>query len=168
MHMIESDIEVAADAFLGASRVLVAVAARSLAAADEVTLPQFRALVVLTGSVPATVGDLAQALDIHPSTATRMCDRLERKRLIQRHPAVSSDRRETAVTVTARGRRLVGRVTERRRRDLSAIAAAMAPTDRERAIDGLRSFAQAAGELPALDPFAWAPSLDDTRSTTDG
>jgi DNA-binding MarR family transcriptional regulator len=166
--MTEPDAEAAAEAFLSASRALVAVAARSLAAAGEVTLPQFRALVVLTGSVPVTVGDLAQALDIRPSTATRMCDRLERKRLIRRHPAVSSDRRETTISLTARGRRLVERVTERRRRDLSAIAAAMSATDRQRAIDGLRSFAQAAGELPALDPFAWAQSLDDSRSAANG
>jgi DNA-binding MarR family transcriptional regulator len=165
--MIE-DVEAAADAFVGASRALVAVAARSLAAAEEVTLPQFRALVVLTGSKPVTVGDLAQALDIHPSTATRMCDRLERKRLVRRQPAVSWDRRETTVSLSARGRRLVEGVTERRRRDLSAIAAAMSPTDRQRAIDGLRSFARAAGELPAMDPFAWAQSLDDTRSASDG
>ena len=163
--MIEPDVEATADAFLVASRALVAVAARSLAATDDVTLPQFRALVVLTGSVPVTVGDLAQALDIHPSTATRMCDRLERKRLIRRHPAVSPDRRETTISLTDRGRRLVEHVTERRRRDLSAISAAMAPADRQRAIAGLRSFAHAAGELPALDTFAWA--LDDTRSATD-
>jgi DNA-binding MarR family transcriptional regulator len=162
--MIESDVEAAADAFLGASRALVAVAARSLGAADEVTLPQFRALVVLTGPVPVTVGDLAQALDIHPSTATRMCDRLERKRLVRRHPAVLADRRETTISLSARGRGLVQRVTERRRRDLSAIAAAMSPTDRQQAIDVLRSFAHAAGELPALDPFAWGESLDVPRS----
>lgn len=166
--MVESDVEAAADAFLSVSRALVAVAARSLAAADEVTLPQFRALVVLTGPVPVTVGDLAQALDIHPSTATRMCDRLVRKRLVRRHPAVSWDRRETTISLTVRGRRLVERVTDRRRRDLSAIAAAMSPTDRQCAIDALRSFARAAGELPALDPLAWAPFPDDARSAADG
>lgn len=166
--MSEPDTEAATDAFLSASRALVAVAARSLAAAGDVTLPQFRALVVLTGSVPVTVGDLAQALDIHPSTATRMCDRLERKLLVRRFPAGSSDRRETTISLTARGRRLVERVTERRRRDLSTIAAAMSATERQHAIDGLRSFAQAAGELPALDLFAWAQGPDDTRWATDG
>ena len=41
------------DTVLAASRALVAVAARSLAAAgDEVTLPQYRALVVLTAGEP--------------------------------------------------------------------------------------------------------------------
>ena len=41
------------DTVLAASRALVAVAARSLAAAgDEVTLPQYRALVVLAARGP--------------------------------------------------------------------------------------------------------------------
>jgi DNA-binding MarR family transcriptional regulator len=147
---------------------LVAVAARSLADADEVTLPQFRALVVLTRATPVTVGDLAGALDIHPSTATRMCDRLEGKGLVRRHAATSSDRRETTVSLTARGRRLVERVTARRRRDLAAIAASMAPEDRDRAIGGLRAFALAAGELPVLDLFGWADAVDEARSAPDG
>jgi len=67
------------DTVLAASRALVAVAARSLAAAgDEVTLPQYRALVVLAASGPQGTADLAAALAVNPSTATRMCDRLVR------------------------------------------------------------------------------------------
>jgi DNA-binding MarR family transcriptional regulator len=153
---------------LSASRALVAVAARSIADVDEVTLPQFRALVVLTLSTPVTVGDLAGALDIHPSTATRLCDRLEGKGLVQRHAAVSSDRRETTISLTARGRRLVGRVTGRRRRDLAAIAAVMSPEERDGAIGGLRAFARAAGALAELDPFGWVESGDDGRSVVSG
>ncbi|MGZ6975501.1 MAG: MarR family transcriptional regulator, partial [Acidimicrobiia bacterium] len=58
------------DAVLLASRALVGVAARSLAEVeDEVTLPQFRALVVLA-TADRNLGDLAEALDVHPSTAT--------------------------------------------------------------------------------------------------
>ena len=168
MSTHDSAVEAATEALLRASRALVAVAARSLADADEVTLPQFRALVVLTRSAPVTVGDLAGALDIHPSTATRMCDRLEGKRLVRRHPATSPDRRETTVSLTAPGRRLVERVTARRRRDLAAIAASMAPGDRDRAIGGLRAFALAAGELPVLDPFGWADAVEEARSAPDG
>ncbi|MGH3283480.1 MAG: MarR family winged helix-turn-helix transcriptional regulator [Streptosporangiaceae bacterium] len=68
------------DTVLAASRALVAVAARSLAAAgDEVTLPQYRALVVLAARGPQGTAELAAALAVNPSTATRMCDRLVRK-----------------------------------------------------------------------------------------
>jgi DNA-binding MarR family transcriptional regulator len=167
MHIIADEIEETTEALLIASRALVAVAARSLADVD-VTLPQFRALVVLTRPTTVTVGDLAEALDIHPSTATRLCDRLERKRLVRRHPGVAPDRRETTVSLTAPGRRLVGRVTGHRRRDLAAIASAMPPEDRRHAVTGLTSFARAAGELPGVDPFGWSDSADDTTPASRG
>ncbi|MEP7112399.1 MAG: MarR family transcriptional regulator [Ilumatobacteraceae bacterium] len=156
MNTIDNDLEVATEALVIASRALVGVAARSLAGVDAITLPQFRALVVLTRTVPVTVGDLAVTLDIHRSTATRLCDRLERKGLVRRRPGVSADRRETPVGLTPKGRRLVERVTERRRRDLNMIAASMSAEDRDRVIEGFTLFAVASGELPGVDRFGWA------------
>jgi DNA-binding MarR family transcriptional regulator len=149
------EVEALTDALLEASRALVAVAARSLADVDDVTLPQFRALVVSSRPTPVTVGDLAAALAIHPSTATRMCDRLERKQLLRRNLGVSTDRRETTLSLTPRGRRLVDRVTQRRRRDLAAIAAAMPSDKRDAVIAALVLFADAAADLPVVDPFGW-------------
>jgi MarR family len=76
------------DTVLAASRALAALAvgARSLAAAgDPVTLPQYRALVVLAARGPQGTADLPAALAVNPSTANRMCDRLVRKGLIRRH-----------------------------------------------------------------------------------
>jgi DNA-binding MarR family transcriptional regulator len=154
--MNEADLDSGTDALLLASRALVALAARSLADIGEITLPQFRALVVLSRPVPVTVGDIAAALAIHPSTATRLCDRLERKRLVRRRWGARTDRRETTVTSTDKGRRLVARVTERRRHDIAEIAASMTSTELRNAINGLRAFAEAAGELPIVDPFGWA------------
>lgn len=167
MHIIADDVEAVTDALLTTSRALVAVAARSLAGVD-VTLPQFRALVVLTRPTAVTVGDLAEALDVHPSTATRLCDRLERKRLIRRRPGVATDRRETTVVLTSAGRRLVTRVTDRRRRDLTAIAADMTGEDRKGAIRGLTAFARAAGEFPVVDPFGWSDISSESMSSSDG
>ena len=158
MHENDEELAAATEALLIASRALVAVAARSLADVNDITLPQFRALVVLTRPTSVTVRDLAVALDSHPSTATRLCDRLVRKGLVRRRPGISPDRRETALGLTAKGRRLVERVTERRRRDLSAIASSMSVDDRRHAIRGLASFAIAAGELPGVDRFGWAGS----------
>jgi DNA-binding MarR family transcriptional regulator len=85
-----------------------------------------------------------------------MCDRLERKGLVRRRPGVSHDRRETSVGLTAKGRRLVDRVTDSRRRDLNRIAASMSSKSRERVIEGFTLFAGAAGELPGVDQFGWA------------
>ncbi|MBA3652641.1 MAG: MarR family transcriptional regulator [Actinobacteria bacterium] len=165
MHMIPNDVESTAEVLLRASRVLVAVAARSFADVDDVTLPQFRALVVLTRPSAVTVGDLAEALDVRPSTATRLCDRLERKRLVKRNPGAPPDRRETQVSLTASGRRLVALVTGRRSRDIAAIAASMTPAECAHAVKGLSAFATAAGELP-IDPFGWSDFASTGRASS--
>ena len=74
------------DAVLTASRALVAVATRSLgSAAEDTTIAQYRALVVVASRGPQRMVDLAGALDVTPSTAGRMCDRLARKDLVRRH-----------------------------------------------------------------------------------
>jgi DNA-binding MarR family transcriptional regulator len=131
------------DTVLAASRALVAVAARSLAAAgDEVTLPQYRALVVLAARGPQGTAELAAALAVNPSTATRMCDRLVRKGLIRRHRQ-AGDRRSVRITLTAAGRGLVAEVTRRRRAELTR-----PPGQHEPVIAAFRAFAAAAGELP--------------------
>src|SRR5262245_49653733 len=120
MHSIDDrtagdDVEPVIDAVLGASRALVAVAARSLAAVDDtVTLPQFRLLVVLASRGPQNVGALADELGVHSSTVTRMCDRLVKRGLIAREPS-SESRREVIVRLGRRGRRLLDRVTAVRR-----------------------------------------------------
>ncbi len=154
------DIDTAAETLLVASRALVGIAARSLAGVDDITLPQYRALVVLTRAPTLTVGDLAEALDVHSSTATRVCDRLEMKRLLRRRPGVSSDRRLTAVALTPKGRRLVKLVTDHRLRDLATIAAAMSPDDLNNTIRALTAFADAAGEVARLDRFGWSDSTN--------
>jgi DNA-binding MarR family transcriptional regulator len=136
------------DTVLAASRALVAVAARSLAAAgDEVTLPQYRALVVLAARGPQGTAELAAELAVNPSTATRMCDRLVRKGLIRRHRQ-AGDRRSVRITLTAPGRDLVAEVTRRRRAELTRLLEALPPGQHEPLIAAFRAFAAAAGELP--------------------
>jgi DNA-binding MarR family transcriptional regulator len=150
------------DAFLAASRVLVGVAAASLADVDDITLPQFRALVVLSSRGPTTVGELAEALDVHPSTATRLCDRLERKDLIGR-ARPDGDRRTTEVVLAEAGRRVVDRVTERRRRAISRVVDRMPPGQRHAAIAALEAFAGAAAEPSAADAWGWSPAEPSAR-----
>jgi DNA-binding MarR family transcriptional regulator len=136
------------DTVLAASRALVAVAARSLAAAgDEVTLPQYRALVVLAARGPQGTAELAAALAVNPSTATRMCDRLVRKGLVRRHRQ-AGDRRSVRIALTAPGRDLVAEVTRRRRAELARLLGALPPAQHEPVIAAFRAFAAAAGERP--------------------
>ena len=139
------------DAVVGASRALVAIAARSLGSAgDEVTLAQYRALVVLASRGPQRVIDLAGFLDVTASTATRMCDRLARKDLIRRQ-RLTSDRRTVRVSISPAGRRLVAAVTERRRHAVQAIVGRMSRDQQRQLTTILRMFADAAGEVPEQD-----------------
>jgi DNA-binding MarR family transcriptional regulator len=136
------------DTVLAASRALVAVAARSLAAAgDEVTLPQYRALVVLAARGPQGTAELAAALAVNPSTVTRMSDRLVRKGLIRRYRQ-AGDRRSVRIALTAAGRGLVAEVTRQRRAELARLLGALPPGQHEPVIAAFRAFAAAAGELP--------------------
>jgi DNA-binding MarR family transcriptional regulator len=138
----------AVSATLVASRALVGVAARSLAALEsDVTAPQYRALVVLSSRGEQNVGMLADALQIHPSTATRLCDRLLAKGLIDRATS-DENRRTVTVTLSAAGRALVAGVTRSRRRELRRILGRLDPDTTRALIDALGAFTAAAGELP--------------------
>ncbi|MFP3900996.1 MAG: MarR family winged helix-turn-helix transcriptional regulator [Acidimicrobiia bacterium] len=137
------------------------MSARSLADVEDVTLPQYRALVVIAGQDGVTVRQLAQRLDIHPSTATRLCDRLVRKGLIRRAER-DADRREIEIVLAAKGRRLVDRVTERRRDALAAIAQQMSADQLRHAVVGLRAFAEVAGETPEATLFGWPEPAGDS------
>lgn len=139
------------DAVVSASRALVAVAARSLAGiGSDITLPQYRALVVLASRGGQRAADLAAALDVTPSTATRMCDRLVRKGLIERSRP-DDDRRALNIVISDQGRVLLRRITRRRRAEISRILAAMPSAGRETLVVALRAFAEAAGEIPEQD-----------------
>ena len=134
------------DAVLRASRVLVSVAVRSLAAVDhDVTLPQYRALVVLASRGPQRPTELAEALAVHPSTITRLCDRLVAKRLVRRGESAAS-RREVSIELTAKGRRLVDAVTERRRAEIATIAAKIPTRERQATVHALHALGEAASE----------------------
>jgi DNA-binding MarR family transcriptional regulator len=134
------------DAVLRASRVLVSVAARSLAAIDDdVTLPQYRALVVLASRGPRRPSELAELLGVHPSTITRLCDRLAAKRLVRRTGS-AVNRREVVVELAAKGRRLVDAVTERRREEIAAIVAEVPERERAATVRALHALGDAAAE----------------------
>lgn len=146
------------DAFIAASRALVAVAARSLAGlGEDITLPQFRALVVLASRGPQRAADLAASLDVTPSTASRMIERLVRKHLVGR-ARTKEDRRTLRVYLTESGRAIIEAVTDRRRDEVTAILASMPNDGRASLTATLWAFAEAAGEVPEQD---WALGWDE-------
>lgn len=144
-------------AVLTASRVLVSVSARSLATVEEaVTATQFRTLVVLETRGEINLNGLAELLDVNPSTAMRMIDRLLVAGLVTRREN-PTNRREVLLALSDDGARIVQTVTEHRRVEIAKIVQAMPTGQRTAAIRALRAFADAAGE-PAPPPGS-APEL---------
>jgi DNA-binding MarR family transcriptional regulator len=140
------DIDAVTDAVLTASRLLVAVSARSIASVDEqITVPQFRLLVVLDSNGPLKLTDLAEQLAVNPSTATRMVERLLTTGLISRRTNPES-RRELVVALTETGAGVVGKVTRRRRAEISHIIAQMPTDTRHGLIHALTAFTEAGNE----------------------
>lgn len=101
------------------ARALVGVAMRSVdEAASAVTLPQYRALLVLTRVGPCNAGGLAEQLGTHPSTVTRICDRLVALGYLTRETR-SDNRREVELDVTPSGRAVVQGVEQHRADELT-------------------------------------------------
>jgi DNA-binding MarR family transcriptional regulator len=134
------------EAVLSATRALVGIAARSLAeVGDEVSLAQFRVLVLLETLGRQNMGELAASLGVNPSTVTRVCDVLVDKKLIRRMPA-KENRRTVQADLTPAGRRLLDQGMDRRRRLIDDALGRMTPQGQRRLARGLVEFAAAAGE----------------------
>ncbi|WP_062436633.1 MarR family winged helix-turn-helix transcriptional regulator [Herbidospora daliensis] len=152
----EGGLDAVVSAVLTGSRLLVSIAARSLASVDEaVTLPQFRMLVVLAGRGEAKLVTLAEALDVNPSTAMRMADRLVNANLIVR--ATNPDnRRESLIGLTPEGRRIVDEVTARRSAEIEKIVSRLTSDQRQALVHAMAAFNEAGGEPPtAAHPLGW-------------
>lgn len=140
------DLDEMVTALLTASRVLVGVSARSLVGVEEtVTLTQFRTLVVLRAHGGSRLNRLSDRLQVNASTTLRTVERLMTVGLVDRHEN-PDDRREVAIELTERGRRLVDEVTARRRRAIEGIVREMPVEQRAAMVDALLAFAQAADE----------------------
>lgn len=138
------------DAVLVASRAIVAIAARTLPH-DDLTLPQFRALVVIHDRDGISPGELAERMGVNASTATRVVQRLEAKRYLRRRPGM--DRRMVCLHLTPSGTRLVDTGLARRREEVEVIVRRIPAAHRVQLVAALSEFARAAGEEP---PPAWA------------
>lgn len=160
MQQLETTSDAAVvDALMAASRALVAVAARSIAHVEaSLSLPQYRALVVLSTRGPTTAGVLADELGVHPSTVTRLCDRLVAGGYVTREPSTDS-RREVVIALTPTGRSAVRKVMQRRRRLIGDIVANVPLEQRPTMVAALQAFSAAAGEAPEQ---AWAFGWDVT------
>jgi DNA-binding MarR family transcriptional regulator len=139
-------IDDATEAVLRASRALVGVAAQSLARTEaHLTLVQYRALVALGVNGDQNVGTLADTLGIHPSTATRLCDRLVAKGLMERKTSEAS-RREVTVALSRAGAALVTAETDRRRQAIRRIVERLDRTTQLEIVAAIGALVDAAEE----------------------
>jgi DNA-binding MarR family transcriptional regulator len=157
----DGDVAAVTSALLTASRLLVAVSARSLAAVGErVTLPQFRMLVLLHVHGETNLVTLADRLAVNSSTALRMVDRLVDGGFVTRR-ANPESRREVLLRLTPAGAQIVEEVTSRRREEIAAIVSSMSARNRTGLVRALRAFAAAGGEVSPeqmdrdLPPLGW-------------
>ncbi|WP_433291452.1 MarR family transcriptional regulator [Actinoplanes sp. CA-030573] len=143
-----ADLAPAVNALMLASRAFVGLTVRALGAVGaDVTLPQFRALVVLAVKGSLRGADIAEELQVNPSTGTRMTDRLVAKGLVRRVRS-TDDRRVVTLRLTRSGHDIVERVIEARRADLERIVAETAGVWQPAVTEALTAFAAAAGEMP--------------------
>lgn len=148
------------DEVLTATRALVALTTRSLGPlAAELSSAQYRALVVLASRGPQRNIDLAAALEVNPSTAVRMCDRLVRKGLVHRE-RTDDDRRSVRLAISAHGRELVDEVTARRRVLIAEALSGLSAAQRRSVATALRALSAAVGEIPDVE---WPRTPDSTR-----
>jgi DNA-binding MarR family transcriptional regulator len=106
-------------------------------------------LVVLSTRGPMNITRLGTHLDVIPSTAMRMVERLTAADMLGRHPN-PLNRREILISLTDEGRHAVEEATERRRAEIAHIVSAMPPAERAGLVKALHAFNEAGDEPPAL------------------
>lgn len=134
-------------AVMVAAQALVGVAAQGVAEVeDRVTLPQLRVLMLVATRGGLNLGALAQAMGVHPSNASRACDRLVEAGFLQRSES-TLDRRNLMLELTSRGKELLAELIEHRRAAIADILERMPDLRRRTLASAMLSFSQAAGEV---------------------
>lgn len=117
--------------------------AARLAQTPSVPPAQLRVLTIVLGNQHTNMSRLAEALDVVPSSASRLCDRLEATGLLRRVPD-PRDRREVRLMLTPAARKLLAGVREARRRALADVLDRMPEPARQELVRALQAFAEAA------------------------
>jgi DNA-binding MarR family transcriptional regulator len=139
------------ESVMGAANVLLGVAARSVAEVEDiVTSPQLRVLVLIHSRGPQNLGGVAAELGVHPSNATRTCDRLVVAGLVRRRED-PADRRYVRLELTPKGKGLVDTVLEHRRQAIAEVISRMPAGRRPALVAAMEAFAAAAGSQGTAD-----------------
>ncbi len=124
--------------------LLGALESARLAQSPAVPPAQLRVLTIIARAGHTNMSRLAEALDVVPSSASRLCDRLEATGLLRRVPD-PRDRREVRLLLTPAAQRLLEDLRERRRSALAEVLERMSPTSRQELVRAMAAFDTAAG-----------------------
>jgi len=134
-----------------AAALLVDAAAQALvlaasAANDNsgVSAAQLRVLAVVSSVGTVNLTQLAEALHTAPSSASRLCDRLEAADLLRR-TVDGRDRREVWLVLTPTAGRLLDELAGQRQAMIAEVLRRMSVDQRTALVDGLQAFSRAAG-----------------------
>ena len=96
-------------ALLAQASHLISSEFHAVVRANGLSVSEWRVLASLAGGEPIAIGQLAQVAVLKQPTVTRMLDRMEAKRQVERL-AHDGDRRVTLVRITPAGNRMVERL----------------------------------------------------------
>ena len=134
-----------------AAEALVGIWARVAETLDvRVSPTQLRALTAVGRYGELNLSQLAEALGALPSSASRLCDRLEAAGLLTRDTGRVS-RRAVSLRLTADGEALLEQARQRRREQIAQVLGAMTASGRDELAGGLAAF-QRAAEPQSLAP----------------
>jgi DNA-binding MarR family transcriptional regulator len=144
-HGVTSVCSVAAEAEAveEGTRMLLAVTLTAMAQERSVPPLQLRALESIDRLGSLNVSQLASDLDLSVSSASRLVDRMVEGKLLSRTMAPHS-RRETLLTLTAAGKRILNRVRRVRRQAIRAVLERMTADERLALVSAIQTFAAAA------------------------
>lgn len=115
-----------------------------LAQSPAIPPTQLRVLTIIARATGETnMSRLAEALDVVPSSASRLCDRLEATGLVRRVPD-PRDRREVRLLLTPAAKRLLDELRAARQAALAVVLERMTPAARNDLVRALGAFDAAA------------------------
>jgi DNA-binding MarR family transcriptional regulator len=137
-------------AFEVATRDLAGLALRSIdQLGDEISLPQFRLLLVVHDLGPSSSTEVAQAMGLAGSSVTRLADRMTASGYLVRG-ADPNNRCVVTLSLTTSGQSLVRKVIRRRQRELSELLDGLDPALRARCAEGLRALHTLVGDAYSI------------------
>ncbi|MGW0250576.1 MarR family winged helix-turn-helix transcriptional regulator [Nocardia goodfellowii] len=142
-----SGTDLAATLEEAAARLVVLWGQAQQAVGTRVSPSQLQALTIVQRHGQINLNGLAAELDAMPSSASRLCDRLQAAGLLAR-TASPANRREVMLALTKDGQRLLAEISTTRRRALAQVLQGMSAAGRVALLTGLEEFTASAERSP--------------------